>query len=110
MDEVELRMVRVLLSNTTLEIKANSDEVISVPFHTNRGSPQGDGLSGKLFTIYFEASLRKLREEMEKKDNIQTEHRYSAKTTPMYPEEAIHEDDADFINIYMNCEIKKLQT
>ena len=66
-DEDELR-IRVLLSNTTLEIKVNSDEIISVPFNTNVGSPQGDGLSGKLFTIYFEASLRKLREEMEKKD------------------------------------------
>ena len=64
-DEDELRMIRVLLSNTTLEIKVNSDEVISVPFHTHIGSQQGDGLSGKLFTIYFEALLRKLREEME---------------------------------------------
>ena len=99
-DEDELRMIRVLLSNTTLEIKVNSDEVISVPFNTNVGSPQGDGLSGKLFTIYFEASLRKLREEMDKKNNIQMEHGYSAKDIPIYPEEAIYADDADFINIY----------
>ena len=40
-EEDELRMIRVLLSNTTLEIKINSNDVVSVP------SAQGDGLSGK---------------------------------------------------------------
>ena len=34
-------------------------------FVTNIGSPQGDGLSGVLFNIYFENSLRKLREELD---------------------------------------------
>ena len=35
-------------------------------FNTIIGSPQGDGLSGVLFHIYFENSLRKLREEFDK--------------------------------------------
>ena len=34
--------------------------------NANIGSPQGDGLSGVLFNIYFENSLRKLREELDK--------------------------------------------
>ena len=34
--------------------------------NTNIGSPQGDGLSGVLFNIYFENSLRKLREGLDK--------------------------------------------
>ena len=96
--EDELRMIRVLLSNTTLEIKINSNDVVSVPFISNTGSAQGDGLSGKLFTIYFEASLRKLREEIDTNE-IQTEHNYSTKYHPIIPEEAIYADDADFINL-----------
>ena len=35
-------------------------------FNKNIGSPQDDGLSGVLFNIYFENSLRKLREELDK--------------------------------------------
>ena len=34
--------------------------------NANIGSPQGDGLSGILFNIYFENSLRKLREGLDK--------------------------------------------
>ena len=47
----EVRMIRVLLSNTVLQIKTSG--VTSVPFETNTGSPQGDGLSGCLFNIYL---------------------------------------------------------
>ena len=52
-DEDELRMIRVLLSNTTLEIKVNSDEVISVLFHTNIGSPQGRRIKWKIIHNIF---------------------------------------------------------
>ena len=50
--EDELRIIRILLSNTTLDIKSSSK--ISNPFHANIGSLQGDGLSGCIFIIYPE--------------------------------------------------------
>ena len=50
--EDEIRIIRILLSNITLDIKSSSN--ISNPFNTNIGSPQCDGLSGCLLIIYLE--------------------------------------------------------
>ena len=86
LDEDEVRMIRYLLSNTTLTVKikgANAE-----PFKSNIGCAQGDGLSGKLYTIYFEASLRELQPIL---DQV---HQFP----PTLPEEAIYADDADFID------------
>ena len=55
----ELQMIKVLLNKTSLTIKMKG--VTATPFETNVGSPQGDGLSGDLFTVYFEHALRALR-------------------------------------------------
>ena len=60
--EDEVRMVRLLLSNTTLEIRIETEEFVS-----NIGSPQGDGISGILFNIYLE-SLRRMRSEVNSRD------------------------------------------
>ena len=76
--EDEIRMVRYLLSNTTLQIKIKGVE--SKPFKSNIGSSQGDGLSGKLYTIYFEASLRELRPILDQAQVI----------PPTLPEEVLH--------------------
>ena len=92
LNEDEVRMIRVLLSNTTLEIKTNN-EIPSQPFETNIGSMQGDSLSGCLFDVYFEMSLRELRKEIDSVP-IPTEPKYIASI----PKEAIYADDADFIN------------
>ena len=97
MDEDQVRMTRLLLSNTTLEIKMNGD-VTTEPFTSNTGSPQGDGYSGCIFNIYFEASLRKLRAELNN-NAVTTEHSYCTQFIPPYPEEAIYADDADFISV-----------
>ena len=86
LDEDETRMIRFLLTNTTLEIKMNNLE--TQPFESNIGSPQGDGLSGTLFNIYFEHVLRKLRSKLQQNDS--TQH------TKM-PNELIYADDADFL-------------
>jgi len=59
LDEDEVRMIQLLLSNTTLDIRINKAE--TEPFNSNMGSPQGDALSGVLFDIYFEETLRKVR-------------------------------------------------
>ena len=56
-------MVKFLLKDTKLQIKMSDVEPNT--FDTNIGSPQGDGLSEILFNIYFENSLRKLRDELD---------------------------------------------
>ena len=53
-------MGKFLLKDTKLQIKMSDIEPIT--FNTNIGSRQGDGLSGVLFNIYFENSLRKEEE------------------------------------------------
>ena len=84
-------MVKFLLKDTKLQIKMSDIEPTT--FNTNIGSQQGDGLSGVLFNIYFENSLRKLREEL---DKISPE----LPATINYqnpPNELQYADDADFI-------------
>ena len=39
----EMRMIRILLSNTEINIENSDTE--STPFDTNKGSPQGDAIS-----------------------------------------------------------------
>ena len=51
LDEDEVR-----LCNTTISIKINNK--LSEPFPSNIGSPQGDGISGTFFNIYFKESKR----------------------------------------------------
>ena len=60
MNEDEVRMLRVLLTATTLEIKVKGAETNA--FVSNIGSPQGDAISGPLFNLYFEYYLRNFRE------------------------------------------------
>ena len=49
-DEDELRMIRFLLSNTTINMKIY-EATEQHPFQSNIGIPQGDGLSPVLFII-----------------------------------------------------------
>ena len=86
----ELRMMRLLLANTTLEVRV--EDTITEPFESNIGSPQGDGLSGTSFNVYFEYSLRKVREMLNQ--NSRDEQREEI----TLPTEAIYADDADFIS------------
>lgn len=60
----------------------------SETFKSNIGSSQGDGLSGKLYTVYFEASLKELRPILDQAQVL----------PPTLPDEAIYADDADFID------------
>ena len=53
--EDEIRIIRVLLSNTTLDIKSSSS--ISNPFDVNLSSPQGDGISGCPLIIPWESLM-----------------------------------------------------
>ena len=83
MCEDNQRILRVLLSETSVEIQIKGVETSA--FKSNIGGPQGDSYSGPQFTTYFENSLRTVREEC----NITMEEEY--------PEEMIYADDYDNI-------------
>ena len=71
----ELRMIRVLLSDTSLEIKTNG--AIPEPFESNVGSPQGDAISGPLFNVYFKSALIELRVAIDQVNPVPyTDHNY----------------------------------
>ena len=57
LNEDEVRMARLLLSNTTLDIKMNGVDVIK--FENNKGPPQCGCFSGIFFKICLEDSLRR---------------------------------------------------
>ena len=64
LNEDEIRIQRVLLAETTLEVKVENAETTA--FKSNIGSPQGNGISGLLLTIYFNDALQQLRKEIGK--------------------------------------------
>ncbi|GFS08575.1 endonuclease-reverse transcriptase [Elysia marginata] len=89
LEEDELRLVRFLLSNTTLETRINKAD-IQAPFNfnSNIGTPQGDGLSPVLFTIYLEHALRKTRTVIGDP---------TTKLEELIPREIAYADNVDFI-------------
>ena len=84
----EIYIIRIPLTNTTLDIKSSSN--ISNPFDKNIVSPQGDGLRGYLFITYLEKALRTLR--------AIGEHSYADSFKSTLPEKCINADDTDLIN------------
>ena len=72
LDDNEVRIVRHLLSKTSLEVRIKGTK--TKPFDI--GSPQGGSISGPLFEIYFENSLKDVRNKIE---NIKIEIRINNK-------------------------------
>ena len=93
LDEDGQRILRVLLSNTSIEIRING--ATTSPISTNIGGPQGDSYSGPQFTTYFENALKEVRQEVGIDLHNQT-----------LPEEMIYADDYD--NITTNPDKQKL--
>ena len=83
MDEDGQRMLQILLSDTTVEVRIKGAE--TKPFISNIGSPQGDSYSGPQFTMYFEESLKEVRREINMVVEIDL------------PQEMIYADDYDHI-------------
>ena len=81
--------MRVLLANTKLQVQFNG--IVTAPFESNIGSPQGDGLSPMLFALYLEAALR----ELEKRGIAPPK----CDTDVKLPRKAIYADDTDFISL-----------
>ena len=99
LDDDEIRILRVLLSETTLEVKVKGAE--PKLFVSNIGSPQGDSISGPLFTIYFERALRELETIV---DNVPIDVRdinpqcqWIERDESHLPEEIEYADDCDFM-------------
>ena len=93
-DEDELRIIRFLLSNTTINIKING-ATKQMPFNSNVGVPQGDGLSPVLFTVYLEAALREVRKDLSQESKI--------------PNEMAYADDVDFVTVEDHINIDEVQ-
>jgi sorting nexin-29 len=89
------RMIRTLMTKTTLEIKIPEHENHR-SFESNVGSPQGDGISGMHFDVYLEVALSDAREMINEfpENKQRQEHDYSLKE----PNEAEYADDVDFIS------------
>ena len=92
-DDDDIRLVRLLLSNIKIRIKVNSE--VSVVFESSIGGPQGDSLSGKIFTLYLAAALYHLRA-------------VTTRPTPPIselgmPQESEYSDDVDFMDTNREC-------
>ena len=86
-DEDELKLIQYLLSNTIIDTKIEKADIKS-PFMSNVGTPQGDGLSPVLFTVYLEHALREVRSVIgDPKSTIDEK----------IPREIAYADDIDFI-------------
>ena len=93
--EDEVRMSRLLLSNTTLKINMKGVNEIE-KFTSNKGSPQGDSISGIFFNIYLEDSLRQARHRVIANDPS-IEHSYMKVNHTNLPKEIIYADDTDLL-------------
>ena len=82
------QLIRILLSNTSLQVSLNG--LFTKPFQSTIGSPQGDGLSPLLFAIHLEAALCELK--------IRGPRRPELDVILGLPEYAIYADDTDFIS------------
>ena len=89
LDEDGQRILRVLLSNTNINIRMKGAK--TAPITTNIGGPQGDSYSGPQFTTYFENALKEVRVEV----GIDL-------TNQTLPEEFIYADDYDNITTDTN--------
>ena len=88
-EEDEIRLIQSLLSNTHINTRINNAD-INAPFTSNVGTPQGDGLSPVLFTIYLEHALKEVRTVIgEPKSPLEEK----------IPREIAYADDVDFVGL-----------
>ena len=97
LDEDDLRILSTLLAETTLEVKVENAQATT--FESNIGSPQGDSISGPLFTLYFNRALQQIKDGMQKEpiDCRDINPRWVKKMESSIPEGIVYADDCDFI-------------
>ena len=98
LDDDEMRILRILLSETTLEVRVNGASTTA--FESNIGSPQGDSISGPLFTTFFENALRLVDEIVQKEpiDVREINIQWIEKVNSNLPDKVIYADDCDFLS------------
>ena len=96
----EIRMVRLLLSNTVLKVKVNN--TVSIEFQSTTGAFQGDALSGNLFTVVEAAALIHLRSVLSQVSSTPYPVNHPIPNPPIseefMPLETGYSDDIDFNN------------
>ena len=97
LDADDLRILSTLLAETTLEVKVENAQATT--FESNIGSPQGDSISGPLFTLYFNRALQQIKDGMQKEpiDCRDINPKWVEKTESSIPEEIVYADHCDFI-------------
>ena len=87
--EDDLRLVRLLLANTKVRVRVNSET--SAEFTSTNGSFQGDSLSGALFTLNLAGALNNTRAVVPERPNPPI-------SDTGLPLEWEYSDDADFLD------------
>ena len=97
LDKDEVRMLRTLLSDTTIEVRVRDADTQA--FKSNIGSPQGDSISGPLFTIYLNNALHEVEERLEKQpiDARDLNQMYKEMMESELPPHMEYADDVDFL-------------
>ena len=67
LDKDDLRVLSTALVETTLESKVENAQTTT--FESNIGSPQGNSISGPLFTLYFNRALHQIKNEMQRHES-----------------------------------------
>ncbi len=75
----------IVLRITSLQVKLK--DVLSAPFDTTIGSPQGDGMLPMFFAVYLERALRNVREIAPFRPQVDNG----------LPSELIYADDVDIV-------------
>ena len=96
LDEDEIRVLRILIAETTLEVKVENAQATA--FTSNIGSSQGDSISGPLFTIYFNKALQQLNDTMQSEpiDVRDINPQWIERLNSNLPDEMEYADDCDF--------------
>ena len=97
LDEDEIRILRILIAETTLEDKVENAQATT--FTSNIGSPQGDSISGPLFTIYFNKALQQLNDTMQREsiDVRDINPQWIERLNSNLPDEMEYADVCDFV-------------
>ena len=97
LDKDDLRVLSTVLAETTLESKVENAQATT--FESNIGSPQGNSISGPLFTLYFNRALQQIKNEMWKEpiDCRDMNPRWVEKMESSISEEIVYADDCAFL-------------
>ena len=72
---------------------------IPTQFDSNIGSPQGDSISGPIFTVYLERALKDIREAIDQSpiDVRDINLKWIERDNSELPNELVYADDCDFV-------------